>query len=247
MDMGYTIGGEWMFDLSEDFSLGLGGEYRSRVKSSDADYMLSVPVYVVGKYRFFDNMFYGVGRVGYNVTSEVQGGPTGGGHYVAAGLGKDVGVFNVEVLYTNMGYRYKDAGETGREDSVGIVFGVKLGDIYDKMTGKGGSSEEVTAMEEPGTVAEDETTDSNTSTVAPMAASAVVAGGATTDSEVVTGDDTSVDNTNLEYENYTIEKGDTLFGIGMSRNVTWDKISEKNDIEDPDVIYAEDEIEVPKK
>ena len=268
MDMGYTIGGEWMFDVTEDFHLGLGGELRSRVKSSDQDYMFTIPVYLVGKYDLFDDMFYGVGRVGYNVTSEIQGGATGGGHYVAAGLGKDIGMFNVEVLYSNMGYKYKAADESGREDSVGIVFGVKLGDLYDSMTGKGGSEDEPTTMEEvttasddeaveeapvteETTVTEDEMVDANTAedvteevpttsteegNVAPMATSAAVGGGAV----AATSDDS-------EYESYTVQEGDTLFGIGMTRNVQWSGLAEKNHIEDPDVIYAGDEIVIPKK
>jgi outer membrane protein OmpA-like peptidoglycan-associated protein len=134
MNQGYTIGGEYMLDYNDRFHYGLGAEYRSHLKNSDFTLNESVPLYLVGKYDVFNHQLYLVGRVGYNITSNVIGGSTGGGHYVAAGIGKEVGLIDIEVLYENMGYNFKGDDTDGTHSSVGLKFGFKLGDIYDAIT-----------------------------------------------------------------------------------------------------------------
>lgn len=72
-------------------------------------------------------------RGGYNSSSNVTGGNTRGRHYVGVGIGRDIGMFNLEVLYENMGYEFKREDQSGYHDSVGIKFGMKLGEFYDMM------------------------------------------------------------------------------------------------------------------
>jgi hypothetical protein len=134
MDQGFTIGGEYMWDYNDRFHYGVGGEFRSRLKNQDFTLNESVPLYLVGKYDILNHQLYWVGRVGYNITSNVIGGSTGGGHYVAGGIGKEVGLIDIEILYENMGYKFKGDDTDGTHSSVGIKFGFKLGDLYDALT-----------------------------------------------------------------------------------------------------------------
>jgi len=134
LNQGYTIGGEYLWDYNDRFHYGLGGEFRSRLKNEHGSYNESAPLYLVGKYDILNHQLNWVGRVGYNLTSSVVGGSTGGGHYVAAGIGKEIGLINIEVLYENMGYDLKSSDAKGTHNSIGIKFGFKLGDIYDAMT-----------------------------------------------------------------------------------------------------------------
>jgi len=135
MNQGYTIGGEYLWDYNDRFHYGVGGEFRSRLKNSHFTLNESVPVYMVGKYDILNHQLYLVGRAGYNATSNIIGGSTGGGHYVAAGIGKEVGLIDIEILYENMGYTFKGAEDTsGAHSSVGIKFGIRLGDIRSALT-----------------------------------------------------------------------------------------------------------------
>ena len=133
IDRGWTVGAEYLWDYGEDYSYGLGTEFRSMIEDENNRYNESMPIYLVGKYDLLDNMFYVVGRGGYNASSNITGGNTEGGHYVGVGLGKDIGFFNLEVLYENMGYEFKKQDQSGYHDSVGVKFGMKLGEFYDMM------------------------------------------------------------------------------------------------------------------
>lgn len=133
MDQGWTLGAEYLWASGDDYSYGLGTEFRSRIEDDDNEYNESMPFYLVGKYDMLDEMFYLVGRGGYNATSNVTGGNTRGGHYIGVGIGRDIGLFNLEVLYENMGYEFKREDQRGYHDSVGVKFGMKLGEFYDMM------------------------------------------------------------------------------------------------------------------
>ena len=133
MDQGWTLGAEYLWASGGDYSYGLGTEFRSRIEDDNNDYNESMPFYLVGKYDILDEMFYLVGRGGYNAASNITGGNTRGGHYVGVGIGRDIGFFNLEVLYENMGYEFKREDQSGYHDSVGIKFGMKLGEFYDMM------------------------------------------------------------------------------------------------------------------
>lgn len=133
MDQGWTLGAEYLWASEGDYSYGLGTEFRSRIEDDNNEYNESMPFYLVGKYDMLDDMFYLVGRGGYNAASNITGGNTRGGHYVGVGIGRDIGLFNLEVLYENMGYEFKREDQNGYHDSVGIKFGMKLGEFYDMM------------------------------------------------------------------------------------------------------------------
>jgi len=133
IDQGWTLGADYLWTYGEDYAYGLGVEFRSRIEDDNNEYNESMPVYLVGKYDMLDDMFYLVGRGGYNVSSNVTGGNTRGGPYVGVGVGRDIGFFNLEVLYENMGYEFKREDQSGYHDSVGIKFGMKLGEFYDMM------------------------------------------------------------------------------------------------------------------
>jgi len=133
MDQGWTLGAEYLWASGGDYSYGLGTEFRSKIEDDNNEYNNSMPFYLVGKYDMLDEMFYLVGRGGYNAASNVTGGNTRGGHYVGVGIGRDIGLFNLEVLYENMGYEFKREDQSGYHDSVGIKFGMKLGEFYDMM------------------------------------------------------------------------------------------------------------------
>jgi len=149
MDQGWTLGAEYLWASSSDYSYGVGTEFRSKIEDDNNKYNESMPFYLVGKYDMLDDMFYLVGRGGYNASSNVTGGNTRGGHYVGVGIGRDIGVFNLEVLYENMGYEFKREDQRGYHDSVGIKFGMKLGEFYDMMMEDTTPSEAtLTAIEE---------------------------------------------------------------------------------------------------
>ncbi|MCS5421493.1 MULTISPECIES: OmpA family protein [Psychrilyobacter] len=133
IDQGWTLGAEYLWAYGEDYTYGVGTEFRSRIEDDKNEYNNSMPFYLVGKYEMLDEMFYLVGRGGYNASSNVTGGNTRGGHYVGVGVGRDLGFFNLEVLYENMGYEFKKEDQSGYHDSVGIKFGMKLGEFYDMM------------------------------------------------------------------------------------------------------------------
>jgi len=149
MDQGWTLGAEYLWASSSDYSYGVGTEFRSKIEDDNNKYNKSMPFYLVGKYDMLDDMFYLVGRGGYNASSNITGGNTRGGHYVGVGIGRDIGVFNLEVLYENMGYEFKRQDQSGYHDSVGIKFGMKLGEFYDMMMEDTTPSEAtLTAIEE---------------------------------------------------------------------------------------------------
>lgn len=133
IDQGWTIGAEYLWTYGDDYTYGLGTEFRSMIEDDSNEYNESMPIYLVGKYDMLDELFYVVGRGGYNASSNVTGGNTRGGYYVGVGIGRDIGFFNLEVLYENMGYEFKKEDQNGYHDSVGIKFGMKLGEFYDMM------------------------------------------------------------------------------------------------------------------
>ncbi len=133
IDQGWTIGAEYLWTYGDDYTYGLGTEFRSMIEDDNNEYNESMPIYLVGKYDMLDELFYVVGRGGYNASSNVTGGNIRGGHYVGVGIGRDIGFFNLEVLYENMGYEFKKEDQNGYHDSVGIKFGMKLGKFYDMM------------------------------------------------------------------------------------------------------------------
>ena len=131
MDQGYTIGGEYIWDYQDRFHYGIGGEFRSKLKNEDITLNESVPAYLVGKYDILNHQLYFVGRLGYNIGLS----NADGGYYAGIGIGKNVGLIDIEILYENMGYTLKEKKDTeGTHSSVGIKFGFKLGDIYDAFT-----------------------------------------------------------------------------------------------------------------
>ncbi len=147
IDQGWTLGAEYLWSYGEDYSYGLGTEFRSRIEDDKNKYNESMPVYLVGKYDLLDDMFYLVGRGGYNAGSNITGGNTRGGHYLGVGIGRDISFFNIEILYENMGYEFKREDQRGYHDSVGIKFGMKLGEFYDSIMNKDEPSEEVLIAE----------------------------------------------------------------------------------------------------
>ena len=147
IDQGWTLGAEYLWSYGEDYSYGVGTEFRSKIEDDKEKYNESMPVYLVGKYDFLDDMFYLVGRGGYNAGSNVTGGNTRGGHYLGVGVGRDISFFNIEILYENMGYEFKREDQSGYHDSVGIKFGMKLGEFYDSIMNKDEPSEEVLMAE----------------------------------------------------------------------------------------------------
>ena len=131
MDQGYTVGGEYIWDYQDRFHYGIGGEFRSKIKNKDLSLNESAPAYLVGKYDILNNQLYLVGRLGYNIGLN----NSGGGYYTGIGIGKNVGLIDIEILYENMGYTLKEKEDIdGTHSSVGIKFGFKLGDIYDAIT-----------------------------------------------------------------------------------------------------------------
>jgi len=252
MNNGFTVGGEYILDYNDDFHYGVGGEFRSRFENSDYTLNVSAPVYMVGKYDIWNDNLYLVGRVGYNVTSNVIGRSTGGGHYVAAGIGKNIGLFDIEVLYENMGYTFKDTDTSGTQSSVGIKFGIKLGDMYDAFKGNSTTEEdqpvvtgaEASEEDQPvvtGAEASEETTPVATEVEASEETTPAVTG-ATTATVVATESSSSEATTT-----YKVEEGDNLYRIGLKYNMTWDKLSEANDLSNPDLIITGEELEIPSK
>ena len=75
-----------MWSYGENYSYGLGTEFRSKIEDDKNKYNESMPVYLVGKYDLLDDMFYLVGRGGYNASSNITGGNTRGGHYLGLGI-----------------------------------------------------------------------------------------------------------------------------------------------------------------
>lgn len=131
MDQGYTIGGEYIWDYQDKFHYGVGGEFRSKLKNEDITLNESIPAYMVGKYDILNHQLYFVGRLGYNIGLS----NADGGYYAGIGIGKNVGLIDIEILYENMGYTLKEKEDTeGTHSSVGIKFGFKLKDIYDAFT-----------------------------------------------------------------------------------------------------------------
>lgn len=161
IDQGWTLGAEYLWSYGQDYAYGLGTEFRSMIKDDNHEYNESMPVYLVGKYDMLDDMFYLVGRGGYNASSNINGKNTRGGHYVGVGVGRDIGFFNLEVLYENMGYKFKNENQSGYNDSVGIKFGMKLGEFYDAMMNSEKpsdsvlSAEKIISEEAPSPVAEE--------------------------------------------------------------------------------------------
>ncbi|OQY42356.1 MAG: hypothetical protein B6227_02435 [Fusobacteriia bacterium 4572_74] len=47
--------------------------------------------------------------------------------------------------------------------------------------------------------------------------------------------------------NYTVVEGDNLFRIGLKYNMSWDKLTEKNNISNPDVLVPGQVLEIPTK
>jgi LysM repeat protein len=45
---------------------------------------------------------------------------------------------------------------------------------------------------------------------------------------------------------YIVKKGDSLFKIGQKYNISWKKLAEENNIEDPDSIHIGQEIKIPQ-
>ena len=237
-----AVGGEYIWDYGDDVHYGLGAEYRSRLESRYDTYNESVPVYMVGKFDILNDQLYLVGRAGYNFTSS----STDGGYYVAMGIGKEISVFNIELLYEKMGYTFKGTEDIkGNHDTVGIKFGFKLGDIYDALTGNSTqeaseepvltSTEEVaptTGVEETQDVVPMEEETAPTVEEAPVVTAAVIS------TESSSSEDTTI---------HKVEEGDTLYKIGLEYNMTWDKISEANDLSNPDQITPEEELEIPSK
>jgi len=46
---------------------------------------------------------------------------------------------------------------------------------------------------------------------------------------------------------YTVVEGDNLFRVGLKYNMSWDKLSEENNITNPDVIEAGQVLTIPTK
>lgn len=156
IDQGWTLGAEYLWAYGEDYTYGLGTEFRSMIEDDNNEYNESMPIYLVGKYDMLDELFYVVGRGGYNASSNITGGNTRGGHYVGVGIGRDIGFFNLEVLYENMGYEFKREDQNGYHDSVGIKFGMKLGEFYDMMMHDKTPSDTTLAIAEEMYVVEEE-------------------------------------------------------------------------------------------
>ena len=73
IDRGWTLGAEYLWSYGQDYAYGLGTEFRSMIKDDNHEYNESMPVYLVGKYDMLDDMFYVVGRGGYNASSNING------------------------------------------------------------------------------------------------------------------------------------------------------------------------------
>ena len=45
---------------------------------------------------------------------------------------------------------------------------------------------------------------------------------------------------------YIVKKGDSLFEIGQKYNMSWEKLAEENNIENPDYLHVGQEIRIPE-
>lgn len=137
LNQGFIIGGEYIVSpINSKYSYGIGVEYRSILKNKKTEYNTSIPLFLSISHLFYKDRFYWVGRLGYNLTQDASNAKTSGGHYMAMGIGKKLGYAHVELLWENMGYNFKNnLGSTGynMENSVGIKFGFRLLDIYDRL------------------------------------------------------------------------------------------------------------------
>lgn len=136
MNQGFTVGGEYLIQPENSkLTYGLGVEWRSRLKDKKNSYLMSIPVFGSVRYPIFNDKFYLIGRLGYNVTSDIKGGDTHGGHYIGGGIGKRLGYLHVEVMYENIGFKMKH-GSYGVENNIGIKFGIRLHELLDDLTRK---------------------------------------------------------------------------------------------------------------
>jgi len=53
--------------------------------------------------------------------------------------------------------------------------------------------------------------------------------------------------TKVAGENYTVQSGDTLFGIAQKFNVNWENLAKANDLESPYILHEGDVVVIPKK
>jgi outer membrane protein OmpA-like peptidoglycan-associated protein len=137
-DQGYSLGLEYLLQPSDSKAIyGAGFDYRSKLKDNYQKLNTSIPLYLSVRYPIYHDRFYLIGKGGYNLTQDADEASTTGGHYLAAGIGKKLGYLQVEALWENMGAEYKnDLGSSGYgvQNSVGIKFGLRLGDLYYDIT-----------------------------------------------------------------------------------------------------------------
>jgi hypothetical protein len=66
-EMGFSVAGEYFFDLNENLAVGAGAEYQLRRKVKDAEKGFNyIPIYALGRYQI-DSTFYLTGKIGYNL------------------------------------------------------------------------------------------------------------------------------------------------------------------------------------
>lgn len=127
-DPGLSIGAEYLFSLVEDrFYLGLGGEFKSKMRgfNDDSDYS---PIfgYIKAKLFLYSTDFYILSSGGYSY-NENRSNPGDNGAYIAAGFGYDFTKTYIELVYELFDiHDNDDLFNNGNLQTVGLKLGYKF-------------------------------------------------------------------------------------------------------------------------
>lgn len=66
-EMGFSVGGEFFYDLNESLAVGAGAEYQLNRKNEGAEKGFNfIPIYALGRFQI-DPTFFLTGKIGYNL------------------------------------------------------------------------------------------------------------------------------------------------------------------------------------
>lgn len=144
---GYNVGIEQIFSNDSHLGFGIGGEYNIGNKKSSSEMfkkdLLNTRLYKSGdvyattkvnmvKGKDGDNLFYGVGRLGYTIAKESKELKDAmydvkGGLYSGIGLGTEYKGISLEAMYERTNITIKDKVTNDKQKNYNDSFGVKLG------------------------------------------------------------------------------------------------------------------------
>jgi LysM repeat protein len=65
--------------------------------------------------------------------------------------------------------------------------------------------------------------------------------------QVLGATDTKTSNTNVEFIEYKVQKGDTLFNISQKNNIDWTTLATLNNLQSPYVVKSGQTLKIPKQ